>query len=115
MRLTTGEDEMSNQFRKWLESEYDLETLKEVSEHGCASGCISGLIYYSETTAIYSRFRDDIWEILQETAEMMGYDDVIQLVSADKKKEFITPSYFENHLVWFATEIVAGDLMRQSE
>ncbi len=106
---------MNNTFTQYIKGQYDLAELKEVYEHGCASGCISGLIYYRETNDIYSRFKDQIWEILQETADQMGFDNVIELLASNDKASLDTPQTFENHMVWFAVEIIAGQLVQEQE
>ncbi len=64
-------------FRAWMEAQYCSETMEDICNYGCVSG-FPGLIYYSETTALYAAYQEEIWEILQESAEEYGYENVIE-------------------------------------
>ena len=37
--------------------------IEDVSSHGCASGMVCDLIYYSQTTQFYQRFKDEIFNL----------------------------------------------------
>jgi hypothetical protein len=50
----------------------DLEEMQSISQHGYSSGC-AGLIYYSETTAVWKKNKKDIIEALQ--TEIEGYSE----------------------------------------
>ena len=40
--------------------------LRDLAEHGCGSGMVSGLIYYTETNAFYLRHQQEIGKLLGE-------------------------------------------------
>ena len=44
-----------NRFKDYLLNTYDKEDIKTIAEHGCASACCSGIIYYRETADLYRR------------------------------------------------------------
>ena len=47
---------------KSVQSSYDIDTLREIVEHGCASGVAHDHIYYSETLAFFDNYEDEIIE-----------------------------------------------------
>ena len=54
---------------KDLEKVYDLQTCKDIVQHGCVSGVCHNHIYYSQTSSYYDRFED---EILGSVIDNMG-------------------------------------------
>ena len=36
-------------------------TIEDAVQHGCQGGTISELIYYSDTSAFYDKYKDEIW------------------------------------------------------
>jgi hypothetical protein len=87
---------------KALKEVYDLQTCKEIIEHGCVSGVCSNHIYYSQTSSYYDRFDD---EILGIVVDNMGKDYPAYL--------FIENDYdligYKNAMVWCAIECYAYD------
>lgn len=45
---------------------------RDVLEHGCVSGMVSELIWYSQTTAFYKKYREQINELLKELMDGTG-------------------------------------------
>ncbi len=87
-----------------LES-YDLETLRDIAEHGCASGCASEHIYYHQTSAFYDLHEDEINDYARdcfgdEFLAVFAKDDVLSMI---------------NNLVWFFIESIASDYAYRSE
>lgn len=64
--------------------------------YGCAKSAIPGLIYYRDTCAIYERFKDDIWKLINE------HGGALVVIDAD---DYRHPDTFENAMVWKAFEI----------
>ena len=95
---------MSVTFKEWLKDTYEPEELKDIAEHGCASYAPGGMIYYSETTALYDKFCDDLHEIVAEYAESVG--EMPRYI----QDNFDSATAFKNAMVWLATELVAYDL-----
>ena len=91
-------------FTEWLQSKYEIEELKDIAEHGCASCAPGGMIYYSETAELYNRFADDIHAIVGEHIANVG--DMPQIII----DSFDSATSFQNLMVWFAAELVAYDL-----
>jgi len=40
--------------------------LEDVTQHGCQSGMVPGMVYYHDTCAFYQAHKDEIWEQLYE-------------------------------------------------
>lgn len=94
---------MKNDFTQWLEDNYDQNTLADMANHGCAGG-VGGMIYYTETEAIYRRFSSDLHEILGNYREQVGeWPDYVS-------KELDDFSCFANAIVWFCAEFIAQEL-----
>ena len=43
--------------------------LKDLLSYGCVSGMVSGLIYYANTKAFYTKYMDEIHELYEEIKE----------------------------------------------
>lgn len=74
--------------------------ISDVLTHGCQSGVVSSLIYYSDTEAFYARHKDEVTLLCEEyiTAGILDMNDVY-------KKGNV-----ENFLAWLAFEEVTRDI-----
>ena len=43
-----------------IKDQYDLDTLKEIVEHGCASGVATNHIYYNQTVSFFDDNEEEI-------------------------------------------------------
>lgn len=94
---------MENKFKQWLVDNYEQNTLADMANHGCAGG-IGGLIYYTETKAVYRQFAEDLHEILNEYRDQVGeWPDYVTSELGD----FVR---FANAVVWFCAEFMAQEL-----
>ena len=84
---------------------YDLQDLKTIAEHGCASGCAFDHIYYSETSEFYDKYEDEI----NAYAEDCFGDEFLATFAVDNVGSLI------NNLVWFFVESVACDYAYRAE
>lgn len=94
-----------------------VKPLQEVTEHGCSSGIVCNLIYYTDTLKFYRRFQTEIdkmlAEICSETGETpaalfnrSGWDDDDPLARDTQNK---------NLLAWFGFEETANTLLGMLE
>lgn len=87
---------------------YDDKTniFKDVLYHGCQSGIVGKLIYYSDTVAFYKRYRTEINELLSETMGSTGLYDLAELFGKrwDKEDPLAHEVYNQNLLAWFGFE-----------
>ena len=83
-----------------IKDTYDVETCKEIVDHGCVSGVAHDHIYYADTVKFYDEHED---EILTHVTETLGEDVLPQLFSeADA-----SISVYKNSVVWTFIELVA--------
>ncbi len=50
-----------------IQETYELETLREIVEHGCVSGVAHDHIYYSDTIKFFDEYEDEIIEYISDT------------------------------------------------
>jgi len=91
-------------FERWMNANFDKETMRDITEHGCVCG-FPGLTYYKDTRKLYAKFSDDIWEILIAEAEDQGFDTVWQYLG--NASDVGNGTQAENLLVWAAAEAIA--------
>ncbi len=90
--------------------------IRDVVEHGCASGTVPGMIYYNETGKFYQEHKEEIWEILYEDHENMGEGNILTMLSQMRWADNVTDeNTFENYLAWYAYETAAQRLMDRHE
>ena len=97
---------MKDTFENWMLDQFDNDTLSDLARHGAQNG-FSGLIYYSETTALYRKYKDDIWEMLYDDAESHGVTILEMISGFGEAKNVANADQLENLLVWYAAEKVA--------
>lgn len=101
-------------FEKWLK-EMDKENkgyLKELSEYGAITG-VRGMIYYSETTELYDKYEDEIWEFLEQMSDDFGETvlDMINQSAGRLNLNISSPGEFKNFIVWFYAETKAREMI----
>jgi hypothetical protein len=109
-----SEEIVMKTFRNWMSSHFDLEALRDMVNHGVASG-FTGLIHYHETAALYKEFQDDIWEMMEEDAEAYGFSILELIASFPRSKKVCIPAQLENLLVWYAAEKIACEIVSQND
>lgn len=83
--------------------------------HGCISGMVGELIYYKDTTAFYERHKYEIWELIIDMADDMGYKNPLEfLATLNGAKDIGNADQFENLLAWFAFEETAKKLAERN-
>jgi len=94
---------MSN-FKEYLKENYGHNELADIANHGCSGG-IGGMIYYSDCIRLYTKYADDIHEIMGQYCDETGekYPEYVA-------KELQTFSGFACAALWFAAEWVANEI-----
>ena len=87
-----------------IKDQYDLDTLKEIVEHGCASGVATNHIRYYQTVKFFDQYEDDITDYIED---LVGID---YLVEVFKNSNACLMSY-KNDVVWTYVELVAGQIV----
>ena len=94
----------TNAFAAWMIATYEHNELADICNHGCASGCAGGMIYYSETTELFDKYRDELFEIMADYQDSIGEPDTMP---SYVQKNSGTFGLFANAVVWFCAELVA--------
>lgn len=104
--------------KEWVLEEVKDETLhlEDVVQHGCVSGCVGSLIYYSDTVKFYDQFEDEIWDMLHEDTENFGNDNILQTIGQfNGAKNVGSLNQFKNLLAWYAVEETCRKLLDEKE
>ena len=99
-----------NAFVRFMSETYAADELDDIATHGCESGCASGLIYYSETIALFDKYRDEMFEMMSEYQESTGDFENLPAYVRTNADNFAS---FANSVVWFCAEIVANELINE--
>ena len=98
----------SNHAFTTISEQYDIDTLREIFEHGCASGVANHHIYYYQTVKFFDDNED---EIVEYVSDNLGED---YLVESFKNNNAHLTSY-KNDITWTFVELVAGQLVDEFE
>lgn len=90
-------------FKQWMIDNYSHNELADIANHGCSGG-VGGMIYYTETEALYKRFAEDLHSILAEYHDATGENPRYVM---DELCDYVR---FFNAVVWFAAEWVAQSI-----
>ena len=87
---------------------YDLDTLREIREHGCISGVANQHIYYTETVSFFDNYEDEIIEYIADNLggefnEQLWIDNPCNIIG------------YKNETVWAYVELVASQLIDEYE
>lgn len=93
----------NNAFKQWLIDNYEHNQLADIANHGCQGG-VCGMIYYTETEALYKRFAEDLHSVVAE------YHDATGLNPEYVTEELGDYVRFANAIVWFAAEWLAQEI-----
>ena len=80
--------------------------IKDVLQYGCQNGTVSGLIYYSNTTAFFEKHKKEIKKLLTELMSVTGAKSPAELFGDkwDDEDHFADDVQNQNLLAWFGYE-----------
>lgn len=76
--------------------------MKDVVNHGCVSGMVSSLIYYTDTEKFFKKHFNDIFDLYNNYIEEFGTTPNLKELNA-------------NNLAWFAYEQICYNLLNEFE
>lgn len=91
---------------RWQDYEDKTNIFKDVLYHGCVSGIVGELIYYSDTLKYYNKYRNEINSLLNEIMQSMGcysFKDIFG-DSYDSEDPLILDTHNRNLMAWFGFE-----------
>ena len=87
---------------------YDIEDVRTMAEHGCMGG-IRGMTYYTETSAIYDEYANELHALVGCMKQEFG---AFPAFIADS---IGTSACFKYAMVWFCAEVVAQEILETTE
>ena len=91
-----------------IKESYDLDTLREIVDHGCQSGVATNHIYYNQTVSFYD---DNEEEIVEYVSDNFGTEYLVELFSNNDANL----DCYKNDVVWSFVELVAQQLIDEFE
>ena len=91
-----------------IKSDYTLEELKEIANHGCESGVCSQHIYYGDTVQFYETFETNI---LDELTLNYGTEFLVDLFK-DANADL---TIYKNHVTWAFIEMTAMEAVEDQQ
>ncbi len=91
-----------------VKESYDIDTLREIVEHGCVSGVAHDHIYYSETLSFFDNYEDEIVEYI---TDMLGGESNEQIWIDNP----CNIDGYKNDSVWVYVELVANQIICEYE
>lgn len=90
----------------WNDYSDKKDIFKDVLYYGCKSGIVGALIYYSDTTAFFKKYREEITSLLYDAMNETGYYAPSDLFGDkwDKEDPFAQDISNQNLLAWFGFE-----------
>tara|TARA_R100001082_G_scaffold1751_1_gene1571 strand:- start:316 stop:744 length:429 start_codon:yes stop_codon:yes gene_type:complete len=87
---------------------YDIDTLREIRDHGCVTGVAHDHIYYRDTIKFYDEYQDEIVDYIEDNVGAEVLTEIFERNSASL-------DLYKNDVVWTYIELVAGLLVDQYE
>ena len=96
-------------FKDWF-TENLSESAHDIASHGADCG-FPHITYTSDTVEIYDKFESDIYDMLNQEADDMGYDNVEAMIATFGRADMLSwPEGRKHLLVWFACERLAHEM-----
>ncbi len=91
---------------EWGDYSDKIHIFTDVLYHGCQSGVVGSLIYYSQTVAFYKKHRSEINELLYTLFAETGLSSPKDLFgkSWDEEDPLAIEDFNQNLLAWFGFE-----------
>ncbi len=91
-----------------IRDSYDVDTLREIIEHGCISGVATNHIYYNQTVSFFNAYEEEITDYIVDN---FGLDFTVNMFqSADAQL-----SYYKNEMCWCYIECIAQQIVDEFE
>jgi len=91
-----------------IKETYDIETLREIRDHGCVSGVAHDHIYYRDTVEFFDTYEDEICEYVSDTLGGELLEEIWNSNACDLTS-------YKNDATWCYVELVASLLVDQYE
>lgn len=91
---------------EWHDYDDKTNIFKDVLYHGCVSGVVGQLVWYSQTIPFYKKYQDEINELLKDLMDNTGLYAMKDLFGDrwDAEDPLIIDTHNQNLLAWFGFE-----------
>lgn len=91
---------------RWSDYTDKKDIFTDVLNHGCQSGIVGELIYYTDTVHFYQQYKEEINSILYDAMNGTGLYSPSELFGSkwDKEDPLAQDTYNQNLLAWFGFE-----------
>lgn len=90
---------------EWDDYDDPKNIVLDVIQHGCISGCVSGLVYYSDTVAYYEENKEAINDLLYEEMDRCGIYVFSEFFNYwEEDDPLALGEHNQNILAWFGFE-----------
>ena len=91
-----------------IKESYDIDTLREIVEHGCVSGIAHDHIYYADTLKFFDTYEDEITSYIVD-----NYGSEILSELFNNNDGYLNG--YKNDLVWTFIELIASVIVEEYE
>ena len=101
----------------WSEYSDKTNIFKDVLYHGCVSGIVRELVWYSDTVRFYKKYNDEINELLKDLMDGTGLYSMKELFGKnwDDEDPLIIETHNQNLLAGFGFEETLRNVGREFE
>lgn len=91
---------------RWSDYSDKKNIFTDILYHGCQSGIVGELLYYTDTVRFYKQYRNEINELLYDTMNSTGLYSPSDLFGEkwDKEDPLAQNDFNQNLLAWFGFE-----------
>jgi|TARA_R100000656_G_C3889809_1_gene116325 hypothetical protein len=100
---------MEQSIKKHLLDSFEKEELEEIA-NGSLIGGVGGFTYYNETVQFHDEHEEEIWNMLDETANEQDLT-ILNLISSFNNSHVGSITQLKNLLTWFAVEETARKIV----
>lgn len=96
-------------FNRWMQANFPLSLCQKMARYGLDYGWY-GFADETHTSKLYTRFKEEIWEMIVKDAKYFNKSPLEHLAWTDVRAEVQTAAHLENMLIRYAAERIVEDL-----
>ena len=94
-------------FEQWFKANFSLSEMRDIAQYGANAGW-QHLIYDSDITKIYHKFKDELWEHLISEGESSGHKNPFEFMATFNTADSVcSATSLEVLVVYFVVENLA--------
>ena len=103
--------------KEWVTNNLEEGQIADVVLEGCVTGIVSELIYYADSCAFYEKYKEEIWQRLNDSAQDCDeHQNSLHYTSTfNGGCDVASDDQFRNLLAWWACEDVCREIIAEKE